>query len=550
MPSNFTVLKDVPPIHGMNTVDDPGVLLETECVLLVNAMPGNPPLPRKGCQGQLLANTSTLRWVPPGVTIEISGVIYIIAWVFDTTNGGQYKIVSVNSATTGNYTSLGTAVFSAQPTFGLLVANEYIYCTISEAMASWNGVTAATGNKVLESPTIIRDMCISATATIVSVAQTASGGSFAAGDVFEYGFTYVRRTDSGAFETGGTPTGMILPPTISGKPKRIDTYLPGAVESIESIDSRKIVTISSNNTYTTLNIATSQASAIAQGATHLRVWRTRKQTSAENAAGTTKFFICDLPLGVTATLFDDTRSDAAPGGEEQQLAVGYTNAPLASYSEYVKGRMFLMAPNGKVYFSETPAGDGATNLETALIAPQKYLSMYKPDLYYIDNDRADGQLGGGLARIGDDLFMFKERKIFGLFGGDPVATVPTSISDTIGCAFPHTITKADIKGSLGKCLLFLSNIGPAVISEGGSVRQFSEFKIAELWPEMSTELYGELDTNYEWIVNNCTACFYQNNWYVMYRTFSGTFRCFAYYFSPDLSFNPSAAKGAWEVRLA
>lgn len=550
MPQARIKIKDSAPIYGMNTVDDPKTLKNGECVRLLNMFPGDPPIPRNGCTGRLMTSTSDLRWIPPGISFEYSNTIYAIAWAYDGV-AAKYKaiVVKVSDAT---YVSLGDATFTDVVMFDMLSVNGCIYSTVSIAMASWKSTSAPVGSKVFESDLVIRDMSIAQAGAAKSVTEASAAGPFAKDDCFEWAFQYVRRNDTAAFEAGGTPTGMILPPNITTgyKPKRMDTFLPGVCIGVESVSNRKTVQISAATAKVSIDIDVSHDSGILQGATHLRVSRSRKQTSVVLAQGATKFFLCDLPLGTGTTAFDDTTSDAALAGESNQLVTGYTAAPQASFIEYSKGRLFLMANDGHVYYSESVGGDGGTDIETAQAYPQAWASLFKPTSYYIDCDYVDGQLASGMKLLGDDLFFFKERKIFALYNGDPTTSALSNVSQTVGCAFPYTITKCEIKGMFGKCLLFLSNEGPMVMQEGGRLRPFSEFKIKYLWPDVEDELYAELTGNYDWIVHNCTASFFRNTWWVMYKLSNGTSRIFGYYFDPDMGADGTAPHGALEFQFA
>jgi len=554
MPSTSKIIQDLAPIYGMNTVDDPKTLKSGECLSLINAYPGNPPVPRRGCTGKLLTGSTNWRFQPPAISIEFSGVIYVIVWVYDSVND-RYELRLIDVDTTGASTNLGTATFAATPFFGMILANSSIYCSISRAIATWKTATSALTHKVIESASVVRDLNISKIAEITSLTQHSDVGPFSTNDVFGYSFQYVRRTDTAAFENGTTPAAMILPPGVEEQPKAISTFLPGVALSVEDTSKRLNITITGNNSHVIITPnATPNAIAMAQGATHLRVSRTRKQASTGAASAATRYFLTDLPLGLATVTFDDATSDATLSGETNQLITGYSDAPYGPFIEYVKGRMHILSLEGIDYFSEVVGGDGFTNLATAQAYPQLWASMFKPvgaAAYRIDLDTIDGQLATGMVRLGDDLYFFKERKIFCLYGGDPTVATPTLISDTIGCALMHTITKADVMGYFGKCILFLSNEGPAVIQEGGKLRKFSEFKIKELWPTFDTDgLYAELDTQYDWIVNNCTAAYWQNAWTIIYRTYAGVSRVWNYYFDPELATNQSAPRGPFQIELA
>jgi hypothetical protein len=369
-------------------------------------------------------------------------------------------------------------------------------------------------------------------------------------DCFAYAFTYVRRNDADAWQYPGSGGGIIIPPHCAGEPTRIDTPLPGMVESITDSDNDETIAITSADSKVTIDIGSDHATAIAQGATHLRVWRSRRFRSTTLAADATKFFVADLPLGVTATTFDDTTSDAALEGELTQLTMAdYTEAPFGAHIEFAKNRLWIFSA-GIGYYSETPGTDGGCPSADAFAYPQKWASMFRPSEYYVDCESRDGQESRGIARLEDDLYFFKESKIHVLLCSDPMIAVPTEVSAVIGCEFPHSITKAEVKGYLGKCLLFLSNRGPMVITQGGQLRPFSEFKIKELWPKESDELYGQLTTNADWIRHNCSAAFLDNTWYVFYLTYERVYRCFAFYFSEELMTDNDAPRGAFEVTFA
>lgn len=552
MPSGMLPVIDGPITRGMNTVDDPKTLKQGECVRLLNAFPGVPPVPRNGCTGRLLTGTQNYRYIPPGISFVYGGSIYAVVWVYDTATA-YYRLLAID-INAGTFDDLGQAILPSKTMFDSICLHSCVYNSISETIMSWGGDYAAVGHKVVEGNVVVRDMCISTAGSVKTVTMAATGGILLIG-FYSYAFQYVRRNDTAAFEAGGLITGMILPPNITAdfKPKRIDTFLPGVCIGVETPANRKVAEAVADTSIATIDIDISgdHDYAIAQGATHLRVSRTLVQATSALASAATHFFLCDLPLLGTGTAsFTDNVPSSTLEGEVNQLITGYSVAPPAAFIEYVKGRIFLMDTTGRVYYSETAGGDGGTDLATAQAFPQPWSSLFKPITYYLDCDHVDGQLASGMKRLGDDLFCFKERKLFALFGGDPQSTPLSPVSDKVGCAFPYTITKCEIKGLFGKCLLFLGNDGPMVLQEGGRIRPFSEFKIKELWPEKSLELYSELDTDYDWIVHNCTAAFYKNTWWVLYQTKAGLNRIFGYYFDPDLGAGDDAPRGALEFEFA
>jgi len=100
---------------------------------------------------------------------------------------------------------------------------------------------------------------------------------------------------------------------------------------------------------------------------------------------------------------------------------------------------------------------------------------------------------------------------------------------------------------IGEALFFLSNVGPYLILKGGQMRPFSEFKIKELWPDKSDELYGDLESYETYIRANTSAVFWQNNIRVFYKNFAGVSRIWNYYFNPDLVVKDDAPSGPWEM---
>lgn len=228
----------------------------------------------------------------------------------------------------------------------------------------------------------------------------------------------------------------------------------------------------------------------------------------------------------------------------------YTTPPRADYVEWVKDRLWIQS-GGFVYYSEAPGGDGGVPLEYAMLQPEKYATWFKPLEYFFDVDSGSGWGARGLARLGNDIFIFKETSIFAVFGSDPTSgTYPQEISPTIGCAFPHTLTKCETKSRYGNVILFLSNEGPMLIEEGGRIRPFIEFKVKQLWPTKDRELYDDLVNEWDWIKNHCTAKFWRNEWWVMYQNKAGVSRIFSFYFNPEGVIESNAPGGPYEVKLA
>jgi hypothetical protein len=187
-----------------------------------------------------------------------------------------------------------------------------------------------------------------------------------------------------------------------------------------------------------------------------------------------------------------------------------------------------MTEDGLVYYSENPGGDGGTDEELSQAYPQAWASLFKPLTYRIDCDSFDGTRGTGIIALDNDVYFFKESSIFAIYGGDPKSTAKSIVSDHIGGPFPHTIKRVTLKG-VGTVIFFMSNEGPYILTTGGRIQPFGEFKIKELWPKLSNELYGDLLTHQKHIINNCFVEYFRDTIWVIYRNYAGIYRVFGYY---------------------
>lgn len=542
MPSNMITVKDPAPVLGMNTVDDPNVLKPGECVRLLNMFPENPPIPRNGCPGVYKSHIDNTDSFQPPINIFFfrgDTVAYSLGWLYNGTTN-KYYLVRFRADGSDTIYEYGTAEVT-DPLFGMLPLFYNTYCFISKDLTSWNSDTKALSHKVIESANVVRDMCISEAASVTSVTAVTSTGTFPTGSIFDYAFQYVRHTDADYFEAGTTPTGLILPEGVTGKPKRVDTFLPGVCVGVELPANRKNVTVTAPNNTVAIDITNDHSIALAQGATHIRVSRNQSQDTLVLAQGATHYFICDLPL-VSGT-YNDTTLDAALDGEVNFLLTGYSAAPAGAFAKKHLGRLFIFGD--KVYYSEVPGGDGAYSEVVSQSNPQAWASLFKPLTYFLDCDYGDGIQASGVEVLENDIYFFKTSKIFALYGGDPTATAVTMLSDVVGCPFPHTICKIDIQ-TKGSFIFFVSNRGPALISAGGRIELFSEFKIKELWPSLDRSLYGQIDGFYSTIIKECTAMFFKDTLWVLYRSSTGDKKIFGYYFSST----ETDIRGSMEVELA
>lgn len=252
---------------------------------------------------------------------------------------------------------------------------------------------------------------------------------------------------------------------------------------------------------------------------------------------------------------EDAVTDDALAGETATMVMqDYMEAPKAAFVEFSNNRMWLFGlleyDKGRVYASEYPGGESGTPLDVALSNPIKFVSMFKP-AYHFDFSIKRSQYATGIKRLGGDTYFFFDEETFALYGSDLNYSDAQLASDHIGCAFPKTLTLCSIELPRfgGPCILFLSNKGPACINQGGEIFLLTDLAIAELWPEESTELYGDLADNREWIINNCTAEYWSNTWFIAYETSSGVSRVWAYYLNPALRNDDNAPRGPYEIEM-
>ena len=854
MPSELPRLKDRAPIYGQNSRDDEKDLREGEVVKLVNAYPGNPPIPRKGCKHHRVINTDDYDYASHAISyVTTSGNKYAVVWVKD---GTDYLLLKIN-LTTYLRTILGTATGLTDPAFRFIHIFDYLYTVCDEDM-TWDSSVQSTRHKIIEigdeeegESDTVREMCINVAPEVESI-EVISGDTFYTG-YMSYAFSFVRHTVSEAFDSDGVP-------------QAVTSFYPGVSEGPENILKRKVGGVGTGpedpDTFgIRINLQSGDVTpnnvyANEQGATHIRIHRTRTQTSEALASAATHYFLIDVPIPlefvpktiedielennnakvnifghgldsglalfgkwqgtetkwpvgdtdldaqiktllklnndvleivgsegesysflptdtgylsqdyvvfseidlltsskvrvVTSTahgwntndvvmitgvsggdgqslftpvadrktynkwfqrstdgkwiivedrcssytrlnnatytitkiddttielqdtdvddfkypfintagapsilyteadkvppmgggyvasslkaidsmltptnkvvvvtegkhglldgdsvilndivgstelndnsytilvlseyrielqvsttgisayisggtltpslggmIYEDTITDNTLAGETAQLlTTTYSPGPKAGFCEYAKTRMWLFGlistEKGRAYYSEVPGGAGATPIDAAHTYPQKFLNMFHYD-YFIDFSVKKGYLPTGIKRLSDDLFFFFEGEIYALFGSDPTLASPTLISEEIGCAFPDTLIIGELPKYGGQCLLYLSNLGPAITKQGGETFLFTDFKIAELWPDVNRELYDDLLDQREHIIHHCTAKYWDNTWWISYETNSGEKKVWSYYFNPEIKFEPKSAHGPFELDLA
>jgi hypothetical protein len=350
-----------------------------------------------------------------------------------------------------------------------------------------------------------------------------------------WGFNHNNITISGLGSNVFANVGMSVMPD-EGDPIETDLFTVPDLESPE--DSAMRVTI--YNPYDDGRIAIPMSAfnlARNQGATHFRVWMTIGAADEETAQGLAHAFVSDIPLmadtsyGLARTFLTNvsdavlttrieaayvltmTTTDATTG-----IGRAYTHPPLGRYIEYAGGRMWVWDEVGNAFYSAVTGEDGLPNAYNT----KRYASMFVPVEYFIAFFTSTAEKNTGVAKLGNDLYFFKENSIFSIANSDPKNQL-TTVSTAVGCSFPYTLTKANVPILGGDCLLFLSNSGPCYMSSGGVVGFIDNFAAKELWPDERNQggtagelLYNSgLPTNW-YSRNKVSAHFSHNTWWIKY----------------------------------
>jgi len=513
--------------RGMNSLDDPKALADGECVSLVNAFPGYPLRPRKG---------SDFTSILGGVTLE-SKSFYMSAkmrdgrirqWAFFWVKsvGGNYSLRYLNidqpsmQGEVAGISYYSTEIISARR-FDFQAIDGILYALVNFAPpGTYSGGASVMYAIEAEGADhfVAREIPPSSDNNYgVSVGYWLSGSgggspTFTGPILFGYSFTLVRRSN-----------------TYSAS----NVYVPGEIESPEDPKTRFMVldSIEGSSIEITL-LADSGYGAFSQyGFTHIRFYRTRNLIGAYDgsgpdaakslADGADRYFLMDVPIPSTGgnTAERDRVSVGEHLGEMNQLsASGYTMPPqIGRNMLYFKDRLFMGTDDGKVFFSEIPGGDGGSDAGFAQTNKGKYALWFKPLDYRLDLDVEEGIPIIGLVSLGDDLYIFKRNKIYVVVGGEPTAAPWRVIFDNAGCLYPDAITKCIVAGQ--EALFFLSSAGPMLITSGGYVKPFSEFKVRDLWPEAGSG----------WIeAESCSASFWNSALWLFFETETGERKVFGY----------------------
>jgi hypothetical protein len=256
-----------------------------------------------------------------------------------------------------------------------------------------------------------------------------------------------------------------------------DEYLPGDCQGEEEINFRRVIYTFSTTDYSRVFVQIEDSvEARAQGATHVRIYRTLGADTQTVVRGLTHAYLADVALGWTR-LYKDDRSDTTHAGETNSIeTTGLSAPPLGRYGFYADGRFWIGgndSAKGYWYASVQP-------MNTAY--PKSYASLFDTELDVVSFDPDDGQRDTAGFEFLGDVYLCKERKISCLKNGD-ITLKPDTISHYIGVACPNSVAKGVDPVEGKPAVYFISESGPAILTAGGRVRLLTEFRIKELWPE-------------------------------------------------------------------
>lgn len=339
----------------------------------------------------------------------------------------------------------------------------------------------------------VNEKLLSGTVSLVGTALTGSGSLFedelSVGDRIRidgaynyYTVTEIADDENAVVENAAsdsyTDANFALLPA-DGDSITTGNYNAGIDESPEQVDIRQIVQCASSTDYGRAMVPLPDLSeAIAQGATHLRLFRTIGGDTSVVAAGLTYLYLVDI--SVSSRTYDsdnyyrDELSDEIQQTETHGIETnGYTVAPFGKFLNWDQERMWISTGKGFWLFSVGASQD--------VEYPQKFASLYNGSTQRVVCDPEDGQEDTGSVLFDGDLYFFKNRKIYILDTANPLY-VPRPVSEGIGCDFPNTINNVD-HPQFGKGVVFVSGSGPAILRAGGLVSLLSRFKLIELWPD-------------------------------------------------------------------
>jgi hypothetical protein len=497
---------------GMNDLDSPKVLQPNEWQLIENSFPGITGKPRNGLKELINDltekgyNSQPVIFRPHAASMRDStGKV----WLFVITQCRGDSYLSEYAIEVWDPVLMTRNVLEAFKLsndfcyFGFEKIYNGLYVVFDYGVTTNHTNQYRKTNMVIEwsgSSWTVRSMAVD---TSPSIATIATGDSATAGilknNYCSIATTFVKRVTSIG--------------------SNISVFEEPAMESMENLANRQYVQMVCSTTYGQLQIPipSNYASAVAQGATHMRVWRTISDPSLTVAQGLSLRYLVDIALTGSgfdpANIYNDNTSDVTLTGELNYLnTTGYIIPPQGRFIKWVNNSGVLMIGGnpknqGYWFYSAIPQN-------TAF--PQKYASMFNASTQYITCDPYDSQNDTGCEVLAGNLYLFKERKIF-ILDNASFANVPRRIASTIGCAFPCTLQAAYIPQLGGDCLVFLSEAGPAYIDSSGNVHLLTSFRVGKIWPSMAGVMQTPQGVVTDWYSRNkVISSFWNNAWYIAY----------------------------------
>ena len=498
-------------IAGMNDLDNPKVLSANQWQLIENSFPGLTGKPRNGLNElvkdtQQLGNDSQPTIFRPHAEsmMDPTGKIWLFAITEERGDSylSEYAIEVWDPILKTRNVLESFKLANDLCFFGFEKIYNGLYVVFDYAVTTNHTSQYRKSNMIIEwvgSAWAVRSMAVDTAPTLgtITVSDSATTG-IAKNDYVSIAATFVRLTTS----AGVNSTAFVEP----------------VMESMEVLANRQNPIISCSTTYGKINIPmpSNYASAIAQGATHMRVWRTLGDPSLTVAQGLSLRFLVDIALtGVfnPAGTWTDTTSDAALTGQTNSLnTTGYIIPPQGRYIKWV-------SEAGVLFIGGNPSNRGYwfySALPQNTAVPQKYASMFNGTTQYFTMDPQDGQMDTGIALLNGSIYFFKERKVF-VLDNCSLANVPRKICSTIGCICPQSLVSAYIPQLGGECLLFPSESGPAYINSSGQVALLTLCRLAELWPGNPgiIQVFNGVPTDW-YSRNKVVSSYWNSTWYISY----------------------------------
>lgn len=470
---------------GFNTRDNPQDVPLESGRMLVNCLPGHPScFPRDGIptfNSVALPGTPAhiLPWVDsadPKVILHIGQNLY-------------WKRVGSGSHTQfggSNPIALGAALSYYRIKNMLFVNTNVTGASHQAFIIEWSGSTFTLRNSNLVCP----DLTVS-----ISLIP---GTNFTAGKWRSYAFTLVNRNDSLSVDGGGQPKLCTL---AAGE------FHPGLLESIEDMDERVTVQNTTGGAQSPRLSISRGAATVDTQASHARIYVTEEGDSEEEVKGFSHRWLADFPIrGSNAFAHPWVYTDPSTVGQlagdlDLLKTTGYEPLPPGSFMLHHQGRTWVGGIGtgeeiGRQFYSEAPQD---------VEFPQKWFSLFKTGEYFKDTSYEDSEQFVGIGLAGNDVYWFGRRSVWYLRDGD-VLFEPTLLHKNMGTSFVNSIT------SINKEILYLSNVGPAAISER-QVQVLESHTAGEVWPKIHDNSAGYFYAA-AYVKSDVRGFYFRENWFL------------------------------------